>query len=135
MKKLVEKDVIKELESIYGIENCKGEILDYVKYLEISKKSNFANYNVIIHNNSSYPGETKNRLIEFLSKRLEKEGIVKNGYEFITEEQIKLFENKEEKEVKRGRKGKKEEPKIEKELVIIDSEKVNRCLENYSEEI
>lgn len=135
MKKLVEKDVIKELENIYGIENCKGEILDYVKYLEISKKSNFANYNVIIHNNSSYPGETKNRLIEFLSKRLEKEGIVKNGYEFITEEQIKLFENKEEKEVKRGRKGKKEETKIEKELVIIDSEKVNRCLENYSEEI
>ena len=26
MKKLVEKDVIKELENIYGIENCKGEI-------------------------------------------------------------------------------------------------------------
>ena len=73
MKKLVEKDVVKELESIYGIENCKGEILDYVKYLKISKKSNFANYNIIIHNNSSYPGETKNRLIEFLSKRLEKE--------------------------------------------------------------
>ena len=29
MKKIVEKDVEKELESIYGIENCKGEIIDY----------------------------------------------------------------------------------------------------------
>lgn len=48
MKKIVEKDVEKELESIYGIENCKGEIIDYIKYLEVSKKSKFANYNMRI---------------------------------------------------------------------------------------
>ena len=47
MKKIVEKDVEKELESIYGIENCKGEIIDYIKYLEVSKKSKFANYNIV----------------------------------------------------------------------------------------
>ena len=132
MKKIVEKDVEKELESIYGIENCKGEIIDYIKYLEVSKKSKFANYNIIIHNNSSYPGETKNKLIEFLSKMLEKTEITKNGYEYITEDQIKIFENKEEKESK---KEKKTKTKIEKDLIILDSEKINRCLDNYSEEI
>ena len=135
MKNMVEKDVVKELESIYGIENCKREILEYAKYLEISKKSGFANYNIIIHNNSSYPGETKNKLIEFLCKILKKEEIVKNGYESIAEEQLKLFENKEEKhENKKGKKNKKE-IKLEKDIIIIDSQKINRCLENYIEEI
>ena len=106
MKSIVEKDVEKELESIYGIEHCKREIIDYVKYLKISKKSKFANYNIIIHNSSNYPGETKNRLIDILWKMLKKEEIIKKGCEFITEEQIKLFDKKEEKGSKRQKRQK-----------------------------
>ena len=132
MKSIVEKDVEKELESIYGIEHCKREIIDYVKYLKISKKSKFANYNIIIHNSSNYPGETKNRLIDFLCKMLKKEEIIKKGCEFITEEQIKLFDKKEEKGSKRQ---KKAEIKIEKDLIIIDAEIIDRCLDNYTEQI
>ena len=43
-------EITKELDDIYGIEECKWEILNYVKYLKLDKKDNFANYNVIIHN-------------------------------------------------------------------------------------
>ena len=72
MKNALENEIEKELDNIYGIENSKWEILNYIKYLEISKQNYFANYNVIIHNNSSYPEETKIKLIDFLCKMLNK---------------------------------------------------------------
>ena len=36
MKNILENDIEKELDNIYGIENSKWEILNYAKYLEIS---------------------------------------------------------------------------------------------------
>ena len=64
-------EITKELDDIYGIEECKWEILNYVKYLKLDKKDNFANYNVIIHNRSSYPSETKLKLINMADVEVE----------------------------------------------------------------
>ena len=88
MKNILENDIEKELDNIYGIENSKWEILNYAKYLEISNKIHFANYNIIIHNNSDYPSETKNKLVEFLYKLLKNNKIIEKGYEFITIDDI-----------------------------------------------
>lgn len=75
-------EITKELDDIYGIEECKWEILNYVKYLKLDKKDNFANYNVIIHNRSSYPSETKLKLIDFLNKMLVDNEVINTEYEF-----------------------------------------------------
>lgn len=72
MKNILENEVEKELNNIYGIGSSKWEILNYAKYLEISNENHFANYNIIIHNNSEYPSETKNKLVEFLYEILKK---------------------------------------------------------------
>ena len=81
-------EVEKELNNIYGIGSSKWEILNYAKYLEISNENHFANYNIIIHNNSEYPSETKNKLVEFLYEILKKNNIIEDGYEFITTDDI-----------------------------------------------
>ena len=125
MKNEFEDYVLKEIDNIYGIEDSKWEILNYVKYLEISKEEHFANYNIIIHNNSSYPSETKNKLIEFLYSMLRKNGIITTKYEFIDAKLIRNFE----------REKKKEKLNLKKDLIIIDSERIGRSLENYREEI
>ena len=44
MEKIFDEDTINELNGIYGIENCKWEILDYIRYLKIRKENNFVNY-------------------------------------------------------------------------------------------
>ena len=91
MEKIFDEDTINELNGIYGIENCKWEILDYIRYLKISKENNFVNYNIMINNDSDYPFETKIRLIEFLYKRLKNNNIIATDYEFITQNQLKAF--------------------------------------------
>ena len=119
MKNVLENEIEKELDNIYGIEDSKWEILNYIKYLEISKQNNFANYNVIIHNNSSYPEETKIKLINFLCKMLNKNNIIKTDYEFVTTKQLKNFDFNEDKEEKNN---------FKNDLIIIDSEKIGRNL-------
>lgn len=126
MKYALENEIEKELDNIYGIEDSKWEILNYIKYLEISKQNNFANYNVIIHNNSGYPEETKIKLIKFLCKMLKKNNIIKTDYEFVTTKQLKKFELNEDKE---------ERPNLKNDLIIIDSEKIGKNLDNYRDEI
>ena len=126
MKNVLENEIEKELDNIYGIEDSKWEILNYIKYLEISKQNNFANYNVIIHNNSSYPEETKIKLINFLCKMLNKNNIIKTDYEFVTTKQLKNFNFNEDKE---------EKTNFKNDLIIIDSEKIGRNLDNYRDEI
>ena len=116
MKNILENDIEKELDNIYGIENSKWEILNYAKYLEISSKIHFANYNIIIHNNSDYPSETKNKLVEFLYKLLKNNNIIEKGYEFITIDDI----------------GKKE---IKSDLIIIDSEKILSDFDEHRDKI
>ncbi len=131
MKSILEDDIVKELDNIYGIEDSKWEILNYIKYLEISKEKYFANYNVIIHNNSSYPTETKIKLINFLHKMLKKNNVVSTDYDFVNIKQIRMFEiNNESK-----RKEEIEDCNLNSDLIIIDSEKIGRNLENYREEI
>lgn len=61
---------------------------DKIILKEISSKIHFANYNIIIHNNSDYPSETKNKLVEFLYKLLKNNKIIEKGYEFITIDDI-----------------------------------------------
>ena len=50
MEKIFDENTINELNGIYGIENCKWEILDYIRYLKISKENKFVNYNIMINN-------------------------------------------------------------------------------------
>lgn len=147
MGKLKEKenmfdDAIKELDNIYGIENSKWEILNYIKYLKIGKENHFANYNIIIHNNSGYPFETKVKLIDFLFKMLKINNIIKTDYEFVTINQLKKFEKRDaELNDSNNTKNKiehmHEDEKIElkSDLIIIDSEKISRNLDNYRDEI
>lgn len=116
MKNILENEVEKELNNIYGIGSSKWEILNYAKYLEISNENHFANYNIIIHNNSEYPSETKNKLVEFLYEILKKNNIIEDGYEFITTDDI----------------GKKE---IKSDLIIIDSEKIISDFDEYRDKI
>lgn len=131
MKNVVKNEILKELDSIYGIEENKWEILNYIKYLEIGGKNHFANYNVIIHNKSSYPTETKIKLIDFLHRMLKKNHIISTEYEFITSRQIRQFEKSNEPNSKRET----EEFKLKNDLIIIDSEKINSNLDSYREEI
>jgi DNA polymerase III delta prime subunit len=121
-------ELTNELDSIYGIEENKWEILNYIKYLEISKEKHFANYNIIIHTRSSYPLETKIKLIEFLHTILKQHNIINSEYEFVTSEQLKLFK-------KNDKSNNKEDINLNEDLIIIDSEKIGRSLENYKEEI
>lgn len=131
MKNVLENEIEKELDNIYGIEDSKWEILNYIKYLEISKQNNFANYNVIIHNNSSYPEETKIKLINFLCKMLNKNNIIKTDYEIVTTKQLKKFELTDEK----NKNSEGDITNFQNDLIIIDSEKIGRNLDNYRDEI
>jgi len=131
MKEILEEDITKELDNIYGIEESKWEIMNYVKYLEISKEKYFANYNVIIYNRSSYPTETKIKLINFLHKMLKKHKIIKSDYEFINMRQLRKFEINNEK----YNREEIENFNLKSDLIIIDSEKVGRNLEGYRDEI
>ena len=135
MKNVLENEIEKELDNIYGIEDSKWEILNYIKYLEISKQNNFANYNVIIHNNSSYPEETKIKLINFLCKMLNKNNIIKTDYEFVSTKQLKKFDFNEDKEEKKDGEDKEEKTNFKNDLIIIDSDKIGRNLDNYRDEI
>ena len=60
MKENVEEDITKELDNIYGIEESKWEIMNYIKYLQISKEKYFANHNVIIYNRSTQQKQKSN---------------------------------------------------------------------------
>jgi SpoVK/Ycf46/Vps4 family AAA+-type ATPase len=134
MKNIVENEIIRELDNIYGIEESKWGILNYIKYLEISKENHFANYNVIIHNSSDYPSETKIKLINFLHDMLKKNNIIGTDYECVTTKQIRKFEKNDESNNKEEKK-KKEDINLKTDLIIIDSEKIGRNMSNYREEI
>lgn len=140
-KEMKDEAIFKELDSIYGIDDNKWEIYNYIKYLEISKEKHFANYNIIIHNKSGYASETEIKLLDFLCKMLKKNNIIETGYEFIKSSHLKKYSdsNDDEEEDKKNNKKKcnksKKDKKIEKDLVIIDSDKVGRSLEWQKEEI
>lgn len=136
MEKIFDEDTINELNGIYGIENCKWEILDYIRYLKISKENNFVNYNIMINNDSDYPFETKIRLIEFLYKRLKNNNIIATDYEFITQNQLKAFKKEDDDDFELDetkKKKEKKELKLKKDLIIIDSEKIS--FNSYTDEI
>lgn len=136
MEKIFDEDTINELNGIYGIENCKWEILDYIRYLKISKENHFVNYNIMINNDSDYPFETKIRLIEFLYKRLKNNNIITTDYEFITQNQLKTFKKEDEDDFELDETKKKKEKKdlkLKKDLIIIDSEKIS--FNSYTDEI
>ena len=59
-------ELTKELDNIYGIENSKNQILDYIKYSDICNKTNIANLNIIINNRCIYKTESKEKLKIFL---------------------------------------------------------------------
>ena len=136
MEKIFDEDTINELNGIYGIENCKWEILDYIRYLKISKENHFVNYNIMINNDSDYPFETKIRLIEFLYKRLKNNNIITTDYEFITQNQLKAFKKEDDDDFELDETKKKKEKKdlkLKKDLIIIDSEKIS--FNSYTDEI
>ena len=136
MEKIFDEDTINELNGIYGIENCKWEILDYIRYLKISKENHFVNYNIMINNDSDYPFETKIRLIEFLYKRLKNNYIITTDYEFITQNQLKAFKKEDDDDFELDETKKKKEKKdlkLKKDLIIIDSEKIS--FNSYTDEI
>ena len=64
MEKIFDEDTINELNGIYGIENCKWEILDYIRYLKISKENHFVNYNIMINNDEDKKTKIWNDLKE-----------------------------------------------------------------------
>ena len=113
-------EITKELDDIYGIEECKWEILNYVKYLKLDKKDNFANYNVIIHNRSSYPSETKLKLIDFLNKMLVANEVINTEYEFLTSAQLGEDVDK---------------LNLEKDMIIINSRDFEKNLEENRNKI
>lgn len=123
------KERFKELDTIYGIEQNKGKIVNYIKYLEISRKDKFANYNIMIHNESSYWSETKNKLINYIYKMLKENNIIKTEYKFINAKELRRFEMNDEKEDWKNMKI------FQGDLIIIDSEKIGRRLENFRDEI
>ena len=126
----------KELDNIYGIENSKNQILDYIKYSNICMKTKIANLNIIINNRCIYKTESKEKLKMFLYNVLLKKGIIKEGFKEILGKEIKdyLKDNYENKDTK-IKKDKKEEIKsIKEDLVIILSDK-RSGLDSYIEDI
>ena len=137
-----DETIFKELDSIYGIDENKWEIYNYIKYLEISKEKHFANYNIIIHNKSGYASESEIKLLDFLCKMLKKNNIIKTDYEFIKSSHLRKYDDdknddndNDRKKVGRKTNKTKKEKEIEKDLVIIDSDKIGRSLEWQKEEI
>ena len=133
--------LLKELDSIYGIDENKWEIYNYIKYLEISKEKHFANYNIIIHNKSGYASEIETNFLDFLYKMLKKNNIIKTDYEFISSNYLRKYDDDNDdndddrKKVGRKTNKTKKEKKIEKDLIIIDSDKIGRSLEWQKEAI
>ena len=129
--KIDTEEILKELDEIYGIEECKWEIVNYIKYMDISKENRFANFNIIIHNESNYPIETKDKLVDYIYRKLKEKNIVKTNYEYLNSRQLRKFEIDDDKYDSED----KESFNLKNDLIIIDSEKVGRRLESWREEI
>ena len=123
----VDKKIIKKLENVYGVQNCKNQILDYIKNIKINKEERQLNLNIIISNNSSYLNQTKDKLIDFIYKILIEYKVIKPGIQNISQKEIDKY-----------LKHKTDEGKAEvigNDLIIIDSTVNFRNVDDYMEEI
>ena len=125
------EEILNELNNIYGIEESKMQIVNYIKYLQISKEDRFANYNIIIHNQSDYAAETKEKLVDYIHKQLKENQIINTGYEYINTRQLRKFEINDEKYNIEDN----EFFNFKNDLIIIDSEKLGRRLDGFRDEI
>lgn len=113
--------VIKELDNIYGLDECKDIIKNYNSYIKLKEKFNFGNYNILIKNKSQYNSSEK--LIEVIYKLLKINNIINTNYRYLESidfQKNKIDENKKE---------------IEEELLIVDLDKIEKSSRYIKEEL
>lgn len=111
------KEIIKEIDNIYGLDECKETIINYNTYINLNGQLNFGNYNVLIRNKSQY--DSYEKLVELLSKLLKANNIINSCMYLETEH----FGSD------------KEKSEIEAELLIVDIEKINKPNHYIKEEV
>lgn len=130
-KVLKAEEVLKELNEIYGINNSKSIIVNYSKYLTLTKETDLklGNYNIIIRN--SVDTEISTKLINIIWKLQKINNVVKRDYHYITLDEISDFDNNnndnKEKEIRLE--------KVEEKLWIIDTEKMDKTLSSIKSNI
>lgn len=116
------KSILKQLDSIRGIDKCKDDILSFAKYIELNSnnKINFGNYNVLIKCNSEFI--EAERLIELIEQLFQSNGIITSKHLYMEPRQLKtnLINNNTGEDT---------------QLVIVSSEFVNLAYGNVQKDI
>ena len=113
------EEILKELDGIYGTDQCKEVIRNYASYIEMKNRGEveFGNYNILIRNQSEYGASEQ--LVEVIWKILKANQIVKTPYRYLERDMIKKGGNY------------KAIQELEEELLIID----NKRLDIYNKKI
>lgn len=107
------EEILKELDCIYGTEQCKEVIKNYASYIEMKKSGEveFGNYNILIRNQSEYGASEQ--LVEVIWKILKANQIVKTPYRYLERDVIKKGGNY------------KAIQELDEELLIIDNKRLD----------
>lgn len=102
--------ILKELDDIWGIEDCKEKIENYAKYLQLKSKNkiNIGNYNIMIRCKSEHI--QIEQLVQIFIKLLKANKIINTSSLYLDAKQLKKNYNFNE---------------IDKQLLIVDSDIIN----------
>lgn len=107
--------ILKEAESIYGIDKCLNILKNYASYIQLKKeeKVDFGTFNILIRNGSEY--DSSEKLVEIIWKLLKANEIITTNYKYLERDEI--------------RKSKPENKMIiEEEMLVIDSKKIDQSI-------
>lgn len=107
--------ILKEAESIYGIDKCLNILRNYASYIKLKKeeKVEFGTFNILIRNCSEY--DSSEKLVEVIWKLLKANEIITTNYKYLERDDI------------RKNKG-DDEQSFEEEMLVIDSKKIDQSI-------
>lgn len=122
----MEKEILEELDNIYGTDKCKDVIKNYVSYIKMKKEGQikFGNYNILIRNKSEYGSSEK--LVEIIWKILKTNNIITTQYKYLERDEIRKS---------RLEKYKNKIISIEEELLVVDTKRLDISMFEVNREI
>ena len=122
----MEKEILEELDNIYGTDKCKDVIKNYVSYIKMKKEGQikFGNYNILIRNKSEYGSSEK--LVEIIWKILKTNNIISTQYKYLERDEIRKS---------RLEKYKNKIISIEEELLVVDTKRLDISMFEVNREI
>ena len=122
----MEKEILEELDNIYGTDKCKDVIKNYVSYIKMKKEGQikFGNYNILIRNKSEYGSSEK--LVEIIWKILKTNNIITTQYKYLERDEIRKS---------RLEKYKNKIISIEEELLVVDTKRLDISMFEVNREV